>query len=71
MEKEHGINQNTLKKLNDIDFNTIDFEDDKEVKKVFDDKIAELICTGDIDEIELEQMKALQANGISYKDLKK
>ena len=71
MEKEHGINQNTLKKLNDIDFDTVEFDNDKEVKRVFGDKIAELIRTGDIDEIELEQMKALQANGISYKDLKK
>lgn len=71
MEKVHGINQNTLKKLNDVDFNNVDFDNDKEVKRVFGDKIAELIRTGDIDEIELEQMKALQANGISYKDLKK
>lgn len=71
MEKEHGINQNTLKKLGDIDFDNVNFDDDKEVKRVFGDKIAELIRTDSIDEIELEVMKSLQEKGITYKDLKK
>lgn len=71
LEKEHGLSEQNLKRMNDIDFNNVDFDNEQEVKKVFGEKISELIRTGDIDEIELEQMKALHDNGISYKDLKR
>ena len=69
-EKEHGITPNMLKKFQDVDFNSVDFDNEKEVKKLFGEKISELIRTGDIDEIELEQMQSLHNNGITYKDLK-
>lgn len=70
MEKKSGLNRESLKNMSDIDFNTVDFDNEKEVKKVFGKKISEMIRTGDLDEIELEQMQALARNGITYKDLK-
>lgn len=70
LEKKHKLNQNTLKKLRDVDFEKVDFDNEKEVKKVFGQKLSELYRSGEVDEIELETMKNLEKNGLSYKDLK-